>query len=265
MPREENLMFAENNVRAVCLQRSQGDSPECSAVRVGTHLASPRMDLRVAEAPGREIDEMPVGTVAYVLGGLSARGIRQPDPIDYPESLRPYLRRRVERASLGEVLGQDAWIKHAGHDKPFMPGLAGRDDLRALDPQTPVFASEPVRWLCEWRCYVAGGRLLWRERYDPDGADDAPEPSPPVIDAMIAAYQASGEAPAGYGIDIGILDTGETAIVEANDGYALGYYGSVDTLKSGHYLRLLVSRYEEIAGLREFRRAPCALPAQARH
>jgi hypothetical protein len=32
----------------------------------------------------------------------------------------------------------------------------------------------------------------------------------------------SGLAPAGYGIDFGILSTGETALVEVNDFYSLG-------------------------------------------
>lgn len=254
----------ETHARGICVQTRNSNSPEGSAVRVGALLASPRMTIRTADDPGTAIDEMPVGSVAYVLGGLSARGLRLPDPIDYPESLRPYLRRRIERASLGEVLGQGVWIKHAGHDKPFAPGLANRDPLTRHLVDLPVWVSEPVAWRREYRYYVCRGQLIGSARYDQNPeAGIGPWPNPEVVARMIEVYEASGEAPAGYGIDIGVLESGETALVEVNDGYGLGFYGPVDTLKSRHYLRLLVSRYEELAGLRENRGVRHPAPARA--
>jgi len=254
----------ETGVRAIRVQQTNSDSPEGAAARIGALLASPSLGVRVAPDPGCSIDEMPVGSVAYVLGGLSARGVRLPDPIDYPEPLRPYLRRRIERTTLGAVLGQGAWIKHAGHDKPFAPGLANREDLERQLPDLEVWAAEPVVWRCEYRCYVCRGLLTGFARYD-QNPDDAttPSPDPRVVARMIRVYEASGAEPAGYAIDVGVLDSGETALVELNDGYGLGFYGRIDTLECRHYLRLLLSRYEEIAGLRENRRVRHPLPAHA--
>ncbi|WP_296701025.1 ATP-grasp domain-containing protein, partial [Thiocapsa sp. UBA6158] len=99
---------------------------------------------------------------------------------------------------------------------------------------------------CEWRCYVAGGRLLWRERYDHDGADDAPDPDSTTIDGMIAAHEADEAPPAGYALDVGVLSDGETALVEVNDGYALGYYGRVTPARACAYLGLLAARYVQM-------------------
>ena len=57
-----------------------------------------------------------------------------------------------------------------------------------------------------------------------------------VVESAIFAYRYSGEAPAAYGIDFGVLETGETALVEANDGYALGAY----TIHAQQYTDLLI-------------------------
>ena len=237
-------------VRGILLQTQYAQSPEALAVRTAALMAANGMPVFSSADPGERASDLPVGSVAYVLSGLRNRRMAQPPVLNYPQALRSHLQRDIWPSILGKEIGGAAWVKTAGHDKPFMPGVGSRPELLAFDPQTPVFASEPVRWLCEWRCYVAGGRLLWRERYDPDGADDAPEPSPPVIDAMIAAYQASGEAPAGYALDVGVLSDGRTALVEVNDGYAIGFYGKVTPARAGAYLRLLVARYEQLLGLR---------------
>lgn len=58
----------------------------------------------------------------------------------------------------------------------------------------------------------------------------------------IQRFAASSEASAAYGIDFGLLDTGETALVEANDGYALGAY-SIDAVS---YARLLFTRGHQL-------------------
>ena len=158
----DNLEF----LRGILLQTRYRQSPEAVAVRTAVLLAAHSIPVLCSDAPGEAPLDMPVGSVAYVLDGLRRRGAAEPAVLNYPPALRPYLRRSVWTSTLGKELGTTAWIKGADHDKPFAPGLAARPDLRALDPDLPVLASEPVQWLCEWRCYVAGGRLLWRERYD---------------------------------------------------------------------------------------------------
>jgi hypothetical protein len=62
------------------------------------------------------------------------------------------------------------------------------------------------------------------------------------VDAALAAFRASGEAPSAYGIDFGVLSTGQTALVEFNDGYALGAY----KISSSAYTDLLLTRWNEL-------------------
>ena len=47
---------------------------------------------------------------------------------------------------------------------------------------------------------------------------------------------------AGFGIDFGLLSTGETALVEMNDGFALGAYA----ISARDYTDLLIARWEEL-------------------
>ena len=238
----DNLEF----LRGILLQTRYRQSPEAVAVRTAVLLAARSIPVLCSADTGEDPMDMPVGSVAYVLDGLRRRGAAEPAVLNYPPALRPYLHRNVWLSTLGQERGSDSWVKGAGHDKPFTPGLATRPDLQALDPDCQVLASEPVRWLCEWRCYVAGGRLLWRERYDPDGADDTPDLSPSAIDEMIAAYESDGMSPAGYALDVGVLSDGRTALVEVNDGYALGYYGRVSPARACSYLDLLAARYAQM-------------------
>jgi hypothetical protein len=65
-------------------------------------------------------------------------------------------------------------------------------------------------------------------------------PDAEVIRSAIRDY---ASAPAGYGIDFGVLDSGATVLVEANDGYSLGSY----SLNSVDYSRLLEARWLELA------------------
>lgn len=198
---------------------------------------------------------LPVGTVRFILDTLTVNGLPLPPPVDYPDVLRAHLHRRVWLSTPAEacrhpqalVWGppeERVWAKPAGHRKAFVCGLFPADSLSSLED--PVWCAQPVRWQCEWRYYVSGGRILWGERYDPDGPDDAPRPDPGVVDTMVATYEESGTAPAGYALDAGVLDSGETALVEVNDGYALGFYGSVITQRAERYLDLLEARFSEL-------------------
>ncbi|WP_435592932.1 ATP-grasp domain-containing protein [Nocardia sp. bgisy118] len=60
--------------------------------------------------------------------------------------------------------------------------------------------------------------------------------------SAITAYHGSGNAPRAYGIDFGVLATGETALIEANDGHALGAYDIAADL----YTELVVQRWSEL-------------------
>jgi hypothetical protein len=231
----------------IVIESAFARSPEATAVRTAAVMAKSPVRVRTAECCVAAPDTLPVGSVAFVETALKGAGRVLPEPIDYPSPLVEHCGRAVLRAPLGEVRGRAVWVKPWGHYKQFVPGLCDRAELDPLPDDLPVWWSRPVRWLSEHRYYVLDGRILFFERYDPDGEDGAPSPDPESVQAMVGAYQRSGEAPAGYALDVGVLDTGVSALVEVNDGYAIGYYGPVTPARASDNLALLWRRYREMA------------------
>ena len=58
-----------------------------------------------------------------------------------------------------------------------------------------------------------------------------------------------GGCPSSYALDVGVLSTGETALVEVNDAYGIGAYG----IAAEHYYTFLKARWDEL----------CAVPGLA--
>ncbi len=188
------------------------------------------------------------GDMDVMHGAMKQLGIEPPAPNDFPASLQPWLHRKVWRASIRSLeqaleQGREVFAKPAGRRKRFTgrvftsPG--DRYYLAGTSAQEPLWCSDIVRWLSEFRVYVVAGEVVSIHSYDGDASVGLDESS---LREAIAAFTASGEAPAAYGIDFGVLDSGETALVEANDGYSLGAYG----IDAEPYTRLLFTRWQQL-------------------
>lgn len=191
-----------------------------------------------------------MGDVDCSHGALRQLGITPPTPDDYPECLRPWLRRRVWGATVGDLrravnagAGVPVFAKPAGSLKRFTGRLfAAPFDLAAvhgLSGHAPLWCSEPVEWRAEFRVYVVRSAIVAIDRYD--GDENAALDEREVASSLVA-LDAAGDAPAGYGIDFGVLSTGETALVEKNDGFALGAYA----IDAEPYTELLLARWAEL-------------------
>lgn len=193
-------------------------------------------------------DTVPVGTVEFVSAVMGVRGLNQPEHMSYPECLAHHLHRKVREGELSEAIG-DVFVKPRHDVKRFtgalLPALLSEPDVFNLAADYPVWISDPVRFTSEWRYYIVGGQVVGAGRYD-DGADELPEPD---INQVREAAQAmlNARGPAGYALDFGVLEDGRTALVEANDGWALGYYkGSCSYVD---YANLLHARWFQIMRL----------------
>lgn len=195
-------------------------------------------------------DVLVAGHIPVVLSALRQMGIEPPAPNDYPESLRPWLHRRIWRSTVKDVVAQ----LHVGEVRPFFAKPVSRhkrfrgqvfeswDDLRALggaSDHTQVVCSEVVRWVSEYRVYVVRSKIVGIRHYRGDSQAHLDQEQ---VEQAVARYETSGEATAGYGIDFGLLSTGETALVEVNDGYSLGSYGLDDLA----YADLIIVRWTEL-------------------
>ena len=168
----------------------------------------------------------------------------------YPEALRRFLGREIWTSTIDTIASRpELWpvfVKPRDDSKKFTGVLVrGTGDLVGCgDPagDTPVWCSEPVRFLTEWRCFVRYGKILdvrpykgnWRSQFDPH-----------IIEEAVEIWE---EKPRGCALDFGVDEQGRTLLVEVNDGFALGAYGLSPLL----YAQFLSARWTELTGTRDF-------------
>ncbi|WP_291725182.1 ATP-grasp domain-containing protein [Bernardetia sp.] len=189
-------------------------------------------------------DNVFFGSIDFVQSGLKKMNIQVPEHIDYPESLNKYYGRKISESTINTIANNpDSWnvfVKPKGHLKKF----TGRHIKTTFDligcgdreNDVPVWVSEPVEFVSEWRVFVRYNQVLgvrpykgdWRGQYNYK-----------IIEEAISSYQ---NAPAGYAIDFGLTKEGKFLVVEVNEGYSIGNYGLFYT----DYAKLLSARWAEM-------------------
>lgn len=254
----------------VILQRQS--TPEVRAVLTACMLARDAPAVLRAQAEDlqhhaprlRSGGFMPVGSVEYVRAAMAIAGIEEPQCDPYPPALQPWMGRTLALATAAEVLATATplFVKPARQLKAFDGFVLRRDEppqehaqeqlqaLCALPPDTPVWTSDAVTFLSEWRFYVQDQQILGSGRYDPDGEEDAPAPDRAAVLQAIAAYGRTGC----YALDMGVLADGKTALVEVNDAWATGLYQGA--LTPADYFAWLTGRWLELASDNSRKKAP---------
>jgi hypothetical protein len=189
-------------------------------------------------------EDILVGYVGTCKWQLKRLGVDYQD-MDYPEELTKYLGRKIWKSTINTInTHPELWPVFVKSTKNKM--ITGKvitcpKDLigcGAYDGDQDVYCSEVVNFVAEWRVFVRYGQILgvsqykghWKYHYDSD-----------VIAQCVKDFKS---APAGYALDFGLTDKGETLLIEFNDGYALGSYG----LLYYHYGKLLAARWAELTG-----------------
>lgn len=201
----------------------------------------------VADLKNCRPDDLIVGGVSVILRELEEYGIKVKN-YDYPEELQKYLGRKIWEDTLGSVLlHPEKWplfIKPV-RNKAFI-GFVLRSEknlprFRNSQVDEPVYCSEIINIAAEWRAFVKYGNIFdvrpysgdWHLHFDAD-----------ILENAVKDFS---NAPAGYAMDIGVTDKGQTILIEINDGFALGSYGT-DPIQ---YARLLSARWCEMIGIRD--------------
>lgn len=188
------------------------------------------------------------GSLQVTLPALKQLGVDHYRNDDYPQELEQYLHRNVWFSSMkyfrqriendGEVA--PVFIKPAHKVKRFTGRVVSTlDDLAPLSHiggNLELHCSEPVRWVSEYRVPVIHGKIQGYFWYDGDKsiAVDKAE-----VEKMAHDYVM---APWAYCLDVGVLDTGETALVEMNDAFSIGMYEGMEAC----YPDLLATRWKEL-------------------
>lgn len=200
----------------------------------------------VNEIPITDLDSVAVGSIQFIHEVLHHLGKTYLTDLDYPESLRPFLGRKLWASTINEFdtdnTKWNVFIKPRGLSKKFTGRVVKNlSDLRGTADQefnVPIWLSEIVEFVREWRVYVRYGRILdirpykgkWQAQYDST-----------IIEKIITSFT---DAPNGYALDVGVTTDGRTVLVEVNDGYSIGAYG----LFFVDYAKLLSARWAQLTG-----------------
>lgn len=213
------------------------------------------LGVETASFEYEQIDALPLtpetlvhGSVGAVHRALARLGVASPGLHPAPEALRPFYRRELSEATLGQVraMSGPVFIKPLREHKRFT-GYVRRGDLddvsrtAHLDDDFAVIVSEVVPMISEWRCFVLEAKCVGARPYA--GDPRAPSPEIALVDRCIEAL--GSEAPIAYSVDLARLVDGSTVVVEVNDAYALGSYG----LPSIPYARMIEARWRQLVGL----------------
>lgn len=171
---------------------------------------------------------------------------------DYPESLKPYLHRKVWEDELGNIRREifaEGYLKNPIFIKPkdklkrftgFV--LETVDDLancKGAGNQTKVWCSEPVVFIDEFRCYFKRGTKpvigCYRESFN--------ESNRIKVQQFLNSLILGREFPGAFALDLGTLSTGEVALIEMNDAFSLGLYKGCSP---DFYAKCLIERWNEL-------------------
>jgi ATP-grasp domain, R2K clade family 2 len=192
-----------------------------------------------------------VGDLDCIRGALQQLNIQLPQLNEYPTSLKSLLHRRTWRSTLGNLessllsgmMTQSVFVKPADRCKRFT-GFVIHDEgdlyrVGNVSRREQIFCGEVVSWLSEYRIYVVKSKVRSVDFYS--GNPEIKIDSNVIYQAINILDQAQ-ESYAGYAVDFGVLSSGETALVEMNDGFAIGAY----QINAQDYTDLILSRWEEL-------------------
>lgn len=203
----------------------------------------------------RKIEQAPLhrntivkGSIRTVRTALELLGVPQPENLDIPPSLMKYTYRNIWLTTMGAVrkANKTVFIKPAKIQKAFRGHVFFRNsewrETSRLPASFEVMASEMVDFETEWRTYVLRGEILGIKSYEGEYMENAP-PKLSTLKGMIADFK---NAPVAYAMDVGLIRTrgvpAKLALVEVNEGFALGNYGISDL----NYARMVEARWKEM-------------------
>lgn len=208
-------------------------------------VASLRQLPRTLSAPPLLV----AGGLPFIETALRTLGFPIPVPVDYPRNLEHFRERKIWPSTVGDVRraiengAPPVFVKPADRRKRFTGFVVfGSEDLwrlAAVSRSLRVHCSEVVDWQTEWRAFVNGETLVGLLHYD---GDPAVVPDLNAVRSMIDGLAGTG-TPVSFGLDVGVIaDNGTTALVEMNEGFALGRYG----LDPVVYFDLIAARWRQL-------------------
>lgn len=195
-------------------------------------------------------EDLFVGFVDDTKTILNKLNIEYKDIDCYPSELKPYLGRNIWKDTFLNFVQTNqfgCFIKPSNQNKLFTGKLInGIGDLVSIgypEKDFEIYCSEPISFVSEARCFVKYGKIMDLRRYK---GSWKPNFDIGIIEECVRNYSSNLN---GFAIDFGVTKSGETLLVEVNEGYSLGAYG----LFSVDYAKLLSARWYQLMNLED----PC--------
>lgn len=213
-----------------------------------------RSDIDDLEKYSEELrSAIPVGSVEFVRKAMEIAGFKEPMIDPYPlfvDEEHTVFRRKLQlkkhiNNNLSEFEGKFVKPFRLKEFNGFVYDSSDTSEYtieqknQFLKTENYIWVCDPVDFLAEWRYYIRNGHIVGYARYD-ENEEEIQEPDGSLIQEYISKL--SIEHP--YVLDFGVLPTGETALVEYNDFWAIGLYE--DALSPKVYLEMLIERIESI-------------------
>ena len=197
---------------------------------------------------------IPVGSVDFVskyLNTFYPNAKRMLEPLNVPEVLFPFAGREIINIKTDEDLKQlykfdkvfaksMSVIKHQDNGLKYNPNIEVNKLLNLdnnYDNCVGFQVSSFVEFLSEWRVFVFNGKILGCKNYL---GDFFTYPNPDTIIDMIREYK---DAPVAYTLDVGVIPSGKTVVIECHRFFSCGLYGFNDFY---HYPLMLSQEWFEM-------------------
>lgn len=191
-----------------------------------------------------------LGSIQFIHKALKLLNYDVPEPFDYPQSLEEFFGRKIYGSTISEISNNsnqwNVFIKPRGLLKQFtgrvIKSTADLIGTSNYEFDTPIWVSEPVNFIAEWRVFVRYNEVIgvrpykgdWRCTYDFK-----------VIESAVKKFK---DPPNAYALDFGLTKDGRLLIVEVNEGYSIGSYG----LFYVDYAKVIATRWCQLTEQRDF-------------
>lgn len=172
------------------------------------------------------------------------------EEINYPEELKHFYHRNFWKSTINAVRDdQNSWpifIKSVEGKRLTGKVIRQISDLVGCgcsEENYEILCSDVLNIESEYRVFVRYGQILGVKHY---AGNPYLKLDKNIVENCI--YNKYKNIPWGCAVDFGILDTGETIVIEVNDGYALGTYG----LDPVYYIKLMSARWAQITGTQDY-------------
>ena len=187
-----------------------------------------------------------VGGVEFMSMALRLVNATLPEDNCYPQSVHHALGREVRPSRLYEALmvseRRPVFVKPRVRTKRFTGKVihdGGDYWLSAVPPKEPVWVSDVLSFVAEWRFYVKGGAIYHHSIYSGDGSV---VPDITVVEDVVKSLWLH-DGYTDYAVDMGVDIDGRTLLVEFNDGYSVGAYGAI---YPADYSEMLSNRWNQM-------------------